>query len=141
MQDPETLTQPARERQHCFIVRVDGHQDDLIQAHRRRLERKRRARVSLAEAARDLFAQALGVKRQKTERQDPRQLAIPGLRVPATGRRGSDGRLTHPDVTCERQSVNCEHCGDPVPPDSRPSRRYCSGSCRVLACRGRKRAG
>jgi len=122
MQEPPT--QPARERQHCFIVRLDGRLDDLIQAHRRRLERKRRGKVPLAEAARDLFAQALGVKSQRTLRRDPRQLGLPGLRGPAGGKDATDPRLTHSEAACAEQSVNCEHCGDPIPPGSRPSRRF-----------------
>jgi hypothetical protein len=32
----------------------------------------------------------------------------------------------------------CEHCGKPITDALRTSRRYCSNSCRVLACRGRK---
>lgn len=139
MQDPEPLHQPAAERRHCFIVRIDGQQDELIRAHRKRLQRKRRARVSLAEAARDLFAQALGVKRQRTERPDPRQLALPGVARASGGATTAEARLTHSGGAQERQCVNCEHCGDPIPEGSRPSRRFCSGSCRVLACRGRKR--
>lgn len=135
----EPLTQPARERQHCFIVRLDGRLDDLVQAHRARLQKKRRARVPLAEAARDLFTQALGLKGQKTPAPARRQLALFGPRVPAGGPSPTDDGLTHSDGAQEQQCVNCEHCGGPIPPGSRPSRRFCSGSCRVLACRGRKR--
>lgn len=137
MQDPEPLTQPAAERRHCFIVRLDGHLDDLVKAHHKRLERKRRAKVSLAEAARDLFAQALGVKSQRRLRPAPGQLGLFAVPRAATGPGASDDRLTHSRGSSERQSVNCEHCGGPIPPGSRPSRRYCSGSCRVLACRAR----
>lgn len=138
MQDPEPLTQPARERQHCFIVRVDGHLDDLIQAHRTRLEKKRRARVPLAEAARDLFAQALGVKRQRSHASDRRQLPLPGVARASATDATSESRLTHPDAAQGQQAVNCDWCGAPVPGGSRPDRRYCSPSHRVLACRARK---
>lgn len=138
MQDPEPLTQPDRERQHCFIVRVDGRLDDLIQAHRARLQKKRRARVALAEAARDLFAQALGLRGHKTPTPSGRQLGLfSAPRAKATGTTPED-ELTHSQGARERQCVNCEHCGGPIPPGSRPSRRFCSGSCRVLACRARK---
>ena len=138
MQDPEPLTQPARERQHCFIVRVDGHLDDLIQAHRTRLEKKRRARVPLAEAARDLFAQALGVKRQRSHASDWRQLPLPGVARASGAQDTTDERLTHPNAAQERQAVNCDWCGAPLPAGSRPGRRYCCPSHRVLACRARK---
>lgn len=134
----EPAHQSPRERQRCFIVRIDGQLDELIAAHRKTLERRRRARVPLAEAARDLFAQALGVKRQRARARDARQLGL--FRAEATERAGAakESRLTHSGATSSRQSVNCEHCGDPIPEGSRPSRRYCSASCRVLACRARK---
>lgn len=59
-----------RDRTHCFIVRVDGPMRDRIEAHQRYLRRKRGRRVSLAEAARDLFHAALGppAKRLRPER-------------------------------------------------------------------------
>lgn len=139
MQEP--LTQPDTERQHCFIVRVDGRIDDLIRAHRDRLQRKRRARVSLAEAARDLFSQALGLRSHKTPAPARRQLGLFGPRVPAGDATSQDDELTHSDAARARQSVNCDHCGGLIPAGSRPTRRFCSGSCRVLACRGRRRSG
>lgn len=35
----------------------------------------------------------------------------------------------------------CAHCGKPLPPNASPKAKYCSDSCRVLACRQRRREG
>lgn len=44
------------------------------------------------------------------------------------------------NVNPRGQRVNCRQCGGPLPRGSRTDRLYCCASCRVLACRARKRS-
>jgi hypothetical protein len=129
--------QNDRDRQHCFIVRVDGRLDDAIKSHKRRLERRRRGKVALAEAARDLFYQALGFGPKTPPKAHPSQLGLFGRRGPGPrdGARADGVALS--EASSPRESVNCGHCGDPMPSGKRRHALYCSPSCRSLASRAR----
>lgn len=132
----EGMKQSDRDRQHCFIVRVDGRLDDAIKVHRKRLERRRRGKVALAEAARDLFYQALGFGPKAPPKPDPAQLKLFARR--GSGKGSPNVALSEASST--RESVNCGHCGRPVPSSKRRHARFCSPSCRSLASRARLRS-
>ena len=60
--------------------------------------------------------------------------------VAGTGCESSEGELTRRSGCVRPQSANCEHCGNPLRTEPKRTRRYCSPSCRVMACRSRQRS-